>query len=94
MSTVKNRHYYLGYFRQIKYYKAGDCVFEDIIEIESLDSRWMFNCGFTEMNSTTGILTGDMIKVGCINNNFETVDKPFTKKLLGAKTFLILFSVS
>ena len=48
--------------RPFKYYKVGDCIFEDTIEVESLDSQWMFNCGFTEMNSTTGILTGDMIK--------------------------------
>ena len=45
----------------IKYYKVGDCIFEDSIEINSEDERWLFDCGFTEMNSTTGILTTEVI---------------------------------
>ena len=48
----------------IQYYKIGDCIFDNstLVSIDSRNDKWLFDCGVSEMNETTGVLSGDLIE--------------------------------
>ena len=48
----------------IQFFKIGDCIFDSStpVSIDSRSDKWVFDCGVSEMNETTGAVTDDIIE--------------------------------